>query len=160
MLHITDAYIPFLYPSLCPSVLKTLILGPFLLSLLTFCPFFPSPFIFPFLVACTQLYTSLCRSVRQSVITSRFWAFRAERRAYFSYCPCPATILPLPTRTRLMLPCIRPCSFLLFSDTIYSPTPWTSRDVPDVPSGTLLSLSVIQSSFLSSDASLFERTCV
>ena len=26
-----------------------------------------------------------------------------------SYCPCPTTILPLPTRTRLMLPCIRPC---------------------------------------------------
>ena len=47
-------------------------------------------------------------SVGPSVITSRFWAFRANRRADFSYCPCPATILPLPTRTRLMLPCIRP----------------------------------------------------
>ena len=76
-----------------------------------------------FLVACTQLYTSLCRLVgpsvrrfvRPSVITSRFWAFRAKRRAEFSYCPCPATILPLPTRTRLMLPCIRPCwSKILF----------------------------------------------
>ena len=48
-------------------------------------------------------------SVRRSVITSRFWAFRAERRANLSYCPCPDAILPLPTRTRLMLPCIRPC---------------------------------------------------
>ena len=26
-----------------------------------------------------------------------------------SFCPCPTTILPLLTRTRLMLPCIRPC---------------------------------------------------
>ena len=51
-------------------------------------------------------------SVGPSVITSRFWAFRAKRRADFSYCPCPATILPLPTRTRLMLPCIRPCWLL------------------------------------------------
>ena len=48
-------------------------------------------------------------SVGLSVITSLFWAFRAKRRADFSYCPCPATILPLPTCTRLMLPCIRPC---------------------------------------------------
>ena len=71
-----------------------------------------------FLVACTRLYTSLCWSVHPSVgrsvcplvITSRFWAFRAKRRAYLSYCPCPDNILPLPTRTRLMLPCIRPCS--------------------------------------------------
>ena len=75
-----------------------------------------------FLVACTRLYTSLSvhPSVCPSVITSRFWAFIAKRRADFSYCPCPATILPLPTRTRLMLPCIRPCyvvknHFLLFS---------------------------------------------
>ena len=50
-------------------------------------------------------------SVGPSVITSRFGGFRAKRRADFSYCPCPATILPLPTRTRLMLPCIRPCYF-------------------------------------------------
>ena len=54
-----------------------------------------------FLVACTRLYTSLCRSVGPSVgpsvITSRFWAFRAKRRADFSYCPYPATILPLPS---------------------------------------------------------------
>ena len=42
-------------------------------------------------------------SVGQSVFTSRFWAFRAKRRADFSYCPCPANILPLPTRTRLIL---------------------------------------------------------
>ena len=66
-----------------------------------------------FLVACTRLYTSLCRSVcpsiGRSIITSRFWAFRAKRRADFSYCPCPATILPLPNRTQLMLPCIQPC---------------------------------------------------
>ena len=32
-----------------------------------------------FLVACTRLYTSLCWSVGQSVITSCFWAFRAFR---------------------------------------------------------------------------------
>ena len=38
----------------------------------------------------------------------RFWAFRAKRKD-FSYCPCPATILPLPTRMWLMLPCIQPC---------------------------------------------------
>ena len=44
-------------------------------------------------------------AVGRSVITSRFWEFRAKRRADFSYCPCPATILPLPTRTRLMQPC-------------------------------------------------------
>ena len=79
--------------------------------------YFPCPTLFAslkkmfhFLVACTRLYMSLCRSVgpsvRRSVITSRFWAFRAKRRADFSYCPCPSTILPLPTRTRLMLPCI------------------------------------------------------
>ena len=61
-----------------------------------------------FLVACTRLYTSLCWSVGWSVNTSCFWAFRAKRRADFSYCPCPANILP-PTRTQLMLPCIRPC---------------------------------------------------
>ena len=60
-----------------------------------------------FLVACTRLYTSLCRSVGWSKITSRFWAFRAKRRTDFSFCP--ATILPLPTHTWLMLPCIRPC---------------------------------------------------
>ena len=54
-------------------------------------------------------------SVGWSVITSRFWALRAKTRADFSYCPCPATILPLPTRTRLMLPCIRPCSSLIRS---------------------------------------------
>ena len=81
-----------------------------------------------FLVACTRLYTSLCRSVRRSVrpsvrpsvgrkslrFASLFSAFRAERRSDLSYCPCPTTILPLPTRTRLMLPCIRPCSLLIF----------------------------------------------
>ena len=72
-----------------------------------------------FLVACTRLYTSLCRSVgplvrrsvRRSEITSLFSAFRAERRSDLSYCPCLTTILSLPTRTRLMLLCIRPCSF-------------------------------------------------
>ena len=59
---------------------------------------------------------SVGRSVGRSVITSHFWAFRAKRRADFSYCPCLATILPLPTRTRLMLPCIRPC----FSSLLHS----------------------------------------
>ena len=49
-------------------------------------------------------------SVGRSEITSLFSAFRAERSSDMSYCPCPTTILPLPTRTRLMLPCIRPCS--------------------------------------------------
>ena len=47
--------------------------------------------------------------VGRSEITSLFQVFRAERRSVLSYCPCPTTILPLPTRTRLMLPCIRPC---------------------------------------------------
>ena len=47
-------------------------------------------------------------SVRPSKITSLFQAYRAERRSDLSYCPCPATILPLPTRTQLMLLCIRP----------------------------------------------------
>ena len=79
-----------------------------------YCRFFATLLqVICFLVACTRLYTSLCRlvsrSVGPSIITSRFWAFRAKGRADFSYCPCPATILPLPTRTRLMLPCIRPC---------------------------------------------------
>ena len=63
-----------------------------------------------FLVTCTRLYTSLCWSVGWSVNTSCFWAFRAKRRADFSYYPCPAPILPLPTRTQLMLPYIRTCS--------------------------------------------------
>ena len=62
-----------------------------------------------FLVACV----SVSRSVGPSVITSHFWAFRAETRANLSYCPCPDAILPLLTRTRLMLSCIRPC-FLLY----------------------------------------------
>ena len=67
-----------------------------------------------FLVAYTRLYTSLCRSVGRSEITlseitSLFWTFRAEWRSDLSYCPCPTTILPLPTRTQQMLPCIRPC---------------------------------------------------
>ena len=58
---------------------------------------------------------SVCPSVGPSVgrkslrSKSFFWAFRAEWRSDLSYCPCPTTILPLPTRTRLMLPCIRPC---------------------------------------------------
>ena len=39
--------------------------------------------------------------------------FRADRRSVLSYGPCPTTILPLPTRTQMMLPCIRPC-FLNF----------------------------------------------
>ena len=68
-----------------------------------------------FLVACMRLYTSLCRSVGPSEITSLFQVFRAERRSDLSYCPCPTTILPLPTRTRLMLPCIRPCFLLFFN---------------------------------------------
>ena len=53
---------------------------------------------------------SVGRLVGPSVITSRFCTFRAERRAGLSYCPCLSAILPLPTGTRLMLPCIRPCS--------------------------------------------------
>ena len=78
-----------------------------------------------FLVACTQLYTSLCRSVVLSVCPSvrpkslsffrRLEFNRDQIRALLrleSYCPCPTTILPLPTRTQLMLPCIRPCSQL------------------------------------------------
>ena len=48
-----------------------------------------------FQIACTRLYTSLCPSVRLSVITSRFWASRAKRREKISvtapsqlpYCP-------------------------------------------------------------------------
>ena len=40
---------------------------------------------------------------------SLFWVFRAEWRSDLSYCPCPTTIQPLPTRTQLMLPCIQPC---------------------------------------------------
>ena len=69
-----------------------------------------------FLVACTRHYTSLCRSVRPSVrpkslrFASLFSTFSGKRRSDLSYCPCPTTILLLPTRTRLMLPCIRPCS--------------------------------------------------
>merc|ERR1712087_858143 len=63
-----------------------------------------------FLVACTQLYTSLYWSVGLSVgpseITLLFLAFRAERRSDLSYCPCPTTVLLLPTHTQLMLPCI------------------------------------------------------
>ena len=64
-----------------------------------------------FLVACTWFYMSLCQSViRPSVITLPFQAFGAEKRTDLSYCPCPTTIMPLPTRTRLMLSCIQPCS--------------------------------------------------
>ena len=48
-------------------------------------------------------------SVGLSVITSHFWAIRAERRADLSYFPWPGGILPLSTRTRLILSCIRPC---------------------------------------------------
>ena len=58
---------------------------------------------------------SLCRSVCWSVghpkslcyasLFSVFWAERFD----LSYCPCPTTILPLPTRMLLMLSCIRPC---------------------------------------------------
>ena len=36
-----------------------------------------------------------------------------------SYCPCPTTVLPLPTRTRLMLPCIRPCFRLCLSIKVF-----------------------------------------
>ena len=46
------------------------------------------------------------KSLCSALLFSVFWA---ERRLDLSYCPCPTTILPLPTRTRLMLPCIRPC---------------------------------------------------
>merc|ERR1712212_495733 len=53
--------------------------------------------------------------VRPSEITLLFQAYRAERRSDLSYCPCPVTILPLPTRTRLMLPCIQPCWDLVHS---------------------------------------------
>ena len=58
---------------------------------------------------------SVRRSVGPSVrpkslrFASLFSAFRGKRRSDLSYCPSPTTILPLPTRTRLMLPCIRPC---------------------------------------------------
>ena len=70
-----------------------------------------------FLVACTRLYVTMLvgwlvsQLVGRSIITSRFCAFRAKKRADLSYCPCPDAILPLPTGTRLMLSCIRPCFF-------------------------------------------------
>ena len=51
---------------------------------------------------------SVYPSVRPSEITLLFQVFRAERRSDLSYCPCPTNILPLPTRTRLKLPCIQP----------------------------------------------------
>ena len=61
---------------------------------------------------------SVRRSVRWSVcrseITSLFLAFGAEGRSDLTYCPCPTTILPMPTRTRLMLPCIWPCFIWIF----------------------------------------------
>ena len=66
-----------------------------------------------FLVACTRLYTLLCRLVGPSVhpkslhSASLFSVFLAERRLDLSYCPFPTTILP--TRTRLMLSFLRPC---------------------------------------------------
>ena len=79
-----------------------------------------SGLVFSRVYATLYVTMSVRGSVRRSVITSRFWAFRARRRADFSYCPCPATILPLPTRTQLMLPCIRPCFFkFLYSDLNY-----------------------------------------
>ena len=56
---------------------------------------------------CWSCLSTVCQLFGRSVITSCFWAFRAKRRADFSYCPCPAPILPLPTRTWLMLPYIR-----------------------------------------------------
>ena len=74
-------------------------------------------------------YSIFCRVLLDSIVTmsvrrkllrpkSLFWAFRAEWRSDLSYCPCPTTILPLPTRMRLMLPCIRLCFYTFLSETL------------------------------------------
>ena len=69
-------------------------------------------FLFSRVHATLYVTMSVGRSVGPSVITSRFWAFRAERRAYLSCCPCPDVILPLPTHMMsyiqpyLTLPCV------------------------------------------------------
>ena len=63
-----------------------------------------------------------------------FCAFRAERRANLSYCPCPSAILPLSTRTWLMLPCIRPCYFyknLVYKNVEAQISKSPKRAVPD-----------------------------
>ena len=78
-----------------------------------------------FLVACTRLYKSLCRSVRRSVgpsvgppLTkmsriSTIRLFQRWRRSVTIWrAPLEvytALLLPLPKSTRLMTPCIRPC---------------------------------------------------
>ena len=61
-------------------------------------------------------FMSVGPSVCPSEITSLFQAFRDERRSDLSYCPCPTTTLILPTLTRLMLPCIRPCLFFFLPE--------------------------------------------
>ena len=60
-----------------------------------------------FLVACTRLYKSLCRSVRRSVGPSvrppfTFFSFSCALSSVWA-------LLPLPNSTRLVLSCIRTC---------------------------------------------------
>ena len=72
-----------------------------------------------FLVACTRLYKSLCRSVRPSVRLSPvyFFQFFLWFEQFLSITapalPCPAPQKkPLPNSTRLVLSCIRTCYIL------------------------------------------------
>ena len=71
-------------------------------------------FILPLFVAGNATYKSLCLSVGRLVTLLILVCKRPILPLLNSLLPLPYLLLPLPNRPRQRLPCIRPCSFLLF----------------------------------------------